>query len=259
MSERTMRFLEGWRALRPPEPPPLAERIRRLLEGAGPLLRAPGPEVTPPRALPSAEAVLGLLEGLRSPLAKARTSGSLIDIWSVAGLRRRELPNAAVLAWLIDPRGSHGQGSLCLTGLLDLVRRKSGVDLSGLALGGARVQPEERPLGSDRDRVDIVVEAPDLLIFIEVKIDAAEGQAQLSRYVESAARVAEVQALSDGGTRKKTLTVFLSPRPPAETVPDVVHVSWRELASTFTRLAGQAGGFAELLIRSFAAHARTFG
>lgn len=259
MNERAIRFLDGWRALRPPEPAPLAERIRRLLEGAGPLLRAPAPQVMPPRAPPSPEAVLRLLEGLRAPLIRARSSGSLIDLWSVAGLRRRELPNAAVLAWLLDPRGSHGQGSLCLTGLLDLAQRKSGVHLSGLALGDVRVQPEERPLGSDRDRVDIVVEAADLLIFIEVKIDAAEGQAQLSRYVESAARVAAVQALSDGAIPKKTLTVFLSPRPPVETVAGVVHVSWRELASTLTRLAGQADGLAELLIRSFAAHTRQFG
>lgn len=259
MRERTIRFLEGWRALQAPEPPPLAERVRRLLGDIRPLLRPPPREVLSPPAPPSPEAVLGLLEGLRAPLSRARASGSLIDIWSVAGLRRRELPNAAVLAWLIDPRASHGQGGLCLAGLLDLVRRKSGPDLSGMTLGGARVQPEERPLGSDRDRVDIVVETPELLIFIEVKIDAGEGQAQLSRYVESAARVADVQALADGGTRKKTLTVFLSPRPPAETVRDVVHVSWRELASTFTRLAGQADGFAELLIRSFAAHTRAFG
>ena len=257
-------FLEGWRALSPDAAPsavlpPLADRVSRLLDGVSPLLRTRLSDAPPPRPALSPGSARRLLEGLRPPLSRARSSGSLIDIWSVAGLRRKELPNAAVLAWLIDPRGSHGQGDLCLTALVDLLRRKSVGDLANLDLGSARVQPEERPLGSDRDRVDIVVETPGLLIFIEVKIDAAEGQAQLSRYVESATRVAAVQALMTGEAVKRTLTVFLSPRPPSEIVPDVVHITWRELAATLTLLAARIEGFPGLLIRSFATHTRSFG
>lgn len=254
----TTRFIEGWRAARGSAQPENLTRVRRFLEGVRPFLRvrAPKPAARPE---PSIVAIRRFFDGLASPLALVRRSGSLIDIWSVAGIRRRELPNAAVLAWLLDVRGSHGQGPLCLSAVLDFIDERSGLDLSGVALDQVRVQPEERPLGSDRDRVDIVVETPELLIFIEVKIDAVEGRAQLSRYVESAQMVAAVRALADEGPAKKTLTLFLSPRPPTEQVSDVIHLTWRDLASVLTAAARRADGLAAALIRSFAAHTRSFG
>ena len=39
---------------------------------------------------------------------------------------------------------------------------------------------EETPLGSDRDRVDIAIEGATFILFVEIKIDAAEGEEQLS-------------------------------------------------------------------------------
>jgi len=254
----TTRFIEGWRAARGNAQPENLTKARRFLEGVRPFLRVRESKPAA-RPEPSIVAIRRFFDGLASPLALVRRSGSLIDVWSVAGIRRRELPNAAVLAWLLDVRGSHGQGPLCLAAVLDFVSRRSGLDLSGVALDQVRVQPEERPLGSDRDRVDIVVETPDLLIFIEVKIDAVEGRAQLSRYVESAQMVAAVGALADKGPAKKILTLFLSPRPPTEQVPDVVHLTWRDLGSVLTAAANRADGLAGALIRSFAAHTRSFG
>lgn len=200
-----------------------------------------------------------LFEGMREPLDQARTRGGFLNIWSVTGIRRKELPNAAVLAWMIDPRGSHGHGSLCLSALLTMVAKKSAFDLSDGDLGSARVQAEERPLGSDRDRVDIVVETPRLLLFLEVKIDAMEGQAQLSRYVQSAAQLAAVRAVHDARLAKKTLTVFLSPRKPTETLPQVVHVTWSDLARALQAAARHSTGISRLLIDSFATHIRAFG
>lgn len=254
----TARFIEGWRLAHEHARPTKLTRTRRFLEGVRPLLQ--GPDTKPAdRPKPSIVAVQRFFSGLASPLALVRSTGSLIDVWSVAGIRRKELPNAAVLAWLLDPRGSHGQGALCLSAILSQVQRRSGLDLSSLPLDKARVQPEERPLGSDRDRVDIVIETPDLLIFIEVKIDAVEGRAQLSRYVESANQVAAVRALTENRPAKRTLTLFLSPRPPTEQVPDVVHLTWRDLGSVLTSAARRADGLASVLIRSFAAHTRSFG
>jgi hypothetical protein len=55
---------------------------------------------------------------------------------------------------------------------------------SGLA--DARVRTEERPLWSDRDRVDIAVDGPDFVLFVEVKVGAVEGGSQLQRYCEAA-------------------------------------------------------------------------
>ncbi len=254
----TARFIEGWRAVHRTARPTELTRANRFLEGVRPLLRVSDNKPAA-RPQPSIVTIQRFFDGLASPLALVRRTGSLIDVWSVAGIRRKELPNAAVLAWLLNPRGSHGQGALCLSAILGLVEHRSGLDLSGIALDQARVQPEERPLGSDRDRVDIVVETPDLLIFIEVKIDAVEGRAQLSRYVESANQVAAVRALTGTEPVKQTLTLFLSPRPPTEQVPDVVHLTWRELGSVLTAAGRQADGLAAALIRSFAAHTRSFG
>lgn len=257
--ESVVRFIEGWQALSSASSTSNLVRARRLIDGIRPLLRWPPEEATVKRASPSIHTIRQLFAGLAAPLSTARSTGSFIDVWAVAGVRRKELPNAAVLAWLIDPNGSHGQGALCLSALLALADRKSPLSLSGVPLESARVQPEERPLGSDRDRVDIVVETADILIFIEVKIDAAEGQAQLSRYVESAARVAEVRATGRDRPPKPTLTIFLSPRAPSEKVPEVVHINWRDLANVLTSASRRADAFAGLLIRSFAAHTRSFG
>lgn len=254
--ERAARVVDGWRALAPGRPKSDIERTRRLLDGLRPLLRRPLPHggPTPPTRDPR-----GFIEGLAAPLNNVRSRGALIDVWAIAGLRRREVPNAAVLAWLIDPNGSHGQKALCLAAMLDLAGRAGAGDLGGVDLAAARVQVEERPLGSDRDRVDIVVETADLLVFIEVKIDAVEGRDQLARYVEAAAQVAAVRAVSDGGRPKRTLTIYLSPRASLECPPEVVHVTWRELAAAFAVVARRVDGLAGQLIQSFARHARSFG
>lgn len=253
------RFLDGWRALEKASRVAPVDGARRFLAGVRPLLHAPA-DAGPPRRvgvhLTDLERLFG---GLRVPLFSARSCGAFIDIWSVAGLRRKELPNAAVLAWLIDPNGSHGQGDLCLSALLDLVGPRLGRRFTDFRLGGARVRAEERPLGSDRDRVDIVIETPELLIFVEVKIDALEGLEQLARYVESANRVAAVRAISDGGPPKPALVIYLSPRASADCPPEVAHITWRELASTFAIAGRRADGLAGHLIRSFATHTRTFG
>ena len=253
------RFLDGWRALEKTSRVTPVDGARRFLAGVRPLLHAPADAGPPRRVGVHLNELERLFAGLRIPLFAARSSGAFIDIWSVAGLRRKELPNAAVLAWLIDPNGSHGQGDLCLSALLDLLGPRLGRRFTDIRLGGARVRAEERPLGSDRDRVDIVIETPELLIFVEVKIDALEGPEQLARYVESANRVAAVRAISDGGPPKPALVIFLSPRASADCPPEVAHITWRELASTFAIAARRADGLAGHLIRSFANHTRAFG
>lgn len=255
---RVPAFLEGWKARsKAPNMSGLAA-AHRLIEGWRALsASAPAFAQTPPTI--SLVAVRRVLDGLRGPLDRARGRGEFIDIWSVAGLGRREVPNAAVLAWLINPRGSHGQGSHCLAALMGQVARKAPEwSVPTELLRSARVEAEQRPLGSDRDRVDIVVEAPGLIVFVEVKIDAGEGEAQLSRYTESARRVAAVRA-APGVTPGTPLVLFLSPRPPAEQVANLVHLTWRDVAAALAEAARSAPDPARLIIRSFAKHARAFG
>ncbi|HEY5107616.1 MAG TPA: PD-(D/E)XK nuclease family protein [Caulobacteraceae bacterium] len=197
-------------------------------------------------------------EKVREPLAAARARGDFIDIWAVAGLNRREVRNASVLAWLLDPRGSHGQGSGCLEAFTAQISRADPswrLDPSILRL--FRVRTEQRPLGSDRDRVDIAIDGPGFLIFIEVKIDAGEGLNQLSRYTESAAAKAAASADAQGH-KPRTLVAFLSPMPPSKPVAGLVHLSWSEVADALVEASAYAEGTARFVVRSFAKHIRSF-
>jgi hypothetical protein len=70
--------------------------------------------------------------------------------------KRDELRNAAVLAWYLDPRGSHGFGAAELHDFLaEVARRTPGwPNLCG-DLSRVTVVTEEWPRGSETDRVDI--------------------------------------------------------------------------------------------------------
>lgn len=248
-------LLDGWRAFQSGSTAFDAETARKLLEGFRGL-QHPAPLK---QALPvNIAAIRRLLDGMSGPLTKARQSGAFINPWAVAGLGRREVPNAAVLAWMLDPRQSHGQGAACLLALLEKVRQQAPVwAFQPDHLRACRVEAEHRPLGSDRDRVDIVVEGPDLLIFVEVKIDAGEGEAQISRYAESAQKVAAVRAAT-GLPPVRPLVIFLSPRAPSESVADLVHLTWRDVSAALSEVAASAEGHASFLISTFARHVRSF-
>ena len=47
----------------------------------------------------------------RAPIEPARSSGELLNVWSVARVRTDELRNAAILNWLLDINESHGRGA----------------------------------------------------------------------------------------------------------------------------------------------------
>lgn len=133
-------------------------------------------------------------------------SGSAINIWEVAGLKRDEVRNTAILAWLLDCHGSHGQGNAFLRCFLDCIKsipenEKAKVleMIQDCNIGSAYRTITERAFtknssieesvkrdSEDRQsdsRVDIVIEGSDFILFIEVKIDAGEGKEQISRYV----------------------------------------------------------------------------
>ena len=188
----------------------------------------------------------------------ARNRGNFINIWEVVDLGRREVRNAAILAWLLNPRGNHGQGSSILQELMSRVELiDSAWKLERAVLARARVKAELRPLGSDRDRVDISIDGPNFAIFIEVKIDATEGERQLSRYTEAAvARAAARARACDQDLRP--LVILLSPRGPAELVPGLIHLAWNDVALALTGASARSEGLARHFIRSFSTHIRAF-
>lgn len=130
----------------------------------------------------------------KSEYASFWASGSAINIWEVAGLKRDEVRNTAVLAWLLDCHGSHGQGNIFLKCFLDSLQEMPGnenapaLNIKSHHLEGAyRTVPEKVFLenaedGQTNNRIDIVVDGNDFLLFIEAKIDAGEGTDQIERY-----------------------------------------------------------------------------
>lgn len=190
---------------------------------------------------------------LRVTTDRVRTSGSLVEVWSIVKLRRDEVRTVAVLAWILDCRGSHGKGSRVLNALLrdlrakDRARFPTEVEIAK----PYRVSTECSPLGDRENRVDIILEGGTWMTLFEVKIDAPEGPAQLERYVQAAAESAKAAG------RQKYSVIYVSERMPANAPAGVVGIRWRDVARAIRRSTGKKSdspNFADELLLQFADH-----
>lgn len=174
-----------------------------------------------------------------------------MQVWAVAGLKRDEVRNAAVLAWFLNPRGSHGYGPEILRRFLARAAEMApGWPVVSGDLASARVCTEERPLGSDRDRVDIAIDGDDFCFFVEVKIDAPEGQNQLNRYLETLSGKASA-------LRKQHIgVIYLSSRPASTSGERISVLTWRHVATVLLEIPEV--GIAGSLARQYAQHIRAF-
>jgi hypothetical protein len=127
------------------------------------------------------ESLANWFEGMKQPLDDARHGAFHCDPWAVAGLGRDEVRNSAVLAWLLNPRGSHGLGVSALHGLLQELEH---FDCKFPTTTGryCNVRVEVNPDGELGNRVDIELDAENFYLIIEAKINAPEGDKQLSKY-----------------------------------------------------------------------------
>lgn len=191
---------------------------------------------------------------MEQPLTVAKRSGQLCDPWAIAGLKRDEVRNSAVLAWLLNPRGTHGFGGAALQALLKT--------MNGFPTDVSRsvVRTEDSPDGDIGNRVDIVVDDPGFYLMIEVKIGAQEGMDQLSRYAVVAEKLHRgrpfaILFLTPQGRMPKTAGDFEE---------KVVAVSWERLAKVLRAAlpSHQQGGAAErvtyLLAEQFLRHVSRF-
>jgi hypothetical protein len=174
------------------------------------------------------ESLVSFLADMSQPFTAVAHPSLYFDPWEIAGLRRNEVRNSAVLAWLLDPAGSHGFGSRPLVALLHYISRWRDLPFPLSAGKYCRVEVETHPTGDETNRVDIAIDAQKFFLLIEVKIDAAEQENQLARYCEEA----KVRAAG----REKAV-VFLTPqgrdpltRGDVFTRHDVPCISWRQLA-----------------------------
>ena len=156
-----------------------------------------------------------------------------------------------MLAWFLNPHGSHGFGPAFLRTLLDEVAKRT-PDWPHLdrRLSRVSVLTEEWPLGSEANRVDIAIDTADCTLFVEVKIDAPEGPNQLHRYA------ALVQQKARALGRQHGRVIYLGSRSPRDPPPEVAIITWREVAQVLSALPRE--GFGGALALQFARHIRAF-
>lgn len=249
------RFLAAVAALRAGVPfrRDVYESLANYFAAAHPLLqKEPLFETKPqPVPVPDLARVVSVVQALKEALTGAAARGDFLEVWQVAGLKRNELRNASVLAWLLNPRESHGRGDAILRALLDRAATSvPGWPLVPDDLLLTQVRTEQRPLGSERDRVDIAVDGPDFALFVEVKIDALEGADQLVRYAESAREKARAMG------KPHALVIYLAPRRPRASPPAVACLTWQDVAAAAS--ANLPEGLAGRIVGQFAHHVRSF-
>ncbi len=108
---------------------------------------------------------------LRSEVRDLRARGRWLvgrsDYLGILGMGRAEIRHSALIAWLLDPTGTHGLGSIVLEGLMGYLfadQQPTGLEWA---------QPRCEVPRDDR-RADIVVRGRDFLLIIENKVDAPE-------------------------------------------------------------------------------------
>ncbi|MFH7808048.1 PD-(D/E)XK nuclease family protein [Acinetobacter sp. BSP-153] len=186
------------------------------------------------------------------PISEARKNGLKLNIWQgAAGLKEDELRNCAVLKWFLDWRGDHGQENAILLEFLQLLPEQ----FRSFKPNRYQIIEECCPLGNQENRIDIEINSDEFLLFIEVKINAVEGQNQLQRYVN----IARVKAAN-----KKWLIVYLTKdgKLPQQYQNDdgVFGLSWLSVARQFKSYAniGAVNNRGAWLLSQFADHIKNF-
>ncbi|OOF46069.1 hypothetical protein BKK51_04240 [Rodentibacter trehalosifermentans] len=177
-------------------------------------------------------------------------NGMLANVWGAANLKYDEVKNSKVLRYFLDSKADHGQGDRILMEFLSLLKPPFSKQKSQHYFA----TEECCPLGEQKDRVDIEIDAENYLMFIEVKISALEGKKQLERYINAAT------AKSHG---RDWCVVYLTLD---GIVPEdhqdnhkVIGVSWKDVAHLFSEYGkDEPSNLGAWLLRQFAKHIKTF-
>ena len=141
-------------------------------------------------------------------IEQEKAEGKYINVWQIANIGQNEVRNSKVLRWFLDMYADHGQGKAFLNALFESIHLSSSLP----TLTQYRTTAESHPLGEISERVDIEIEAENLLVFIEVKIKAGN-------------RTFVVIYL----TRDGLLPINYRNR------QDIIGLSWKKLATAFTQ------------------------
>ena len=187
----------------------------------------------------------------RQPMLEAMKQGMFVNVWQTAGLKHDEVRNSKVLQWFLNPNGNHGQSDALLKQFITLLP----IEFQNLDTQSSRVIAESCPLGEGTERVDIEVDAQHFLLFIEIKINAYEGQEQLNRYLNIAQRKAH---------NRPWMVVYLTNQPQLPVMhrnkQNLIAISWQQVAKVFLQYSKQAEtrNRSAWLVQQFAEHIQSF-
>lgn len=152
------------------------------------------------------------------------------NIFDALGIARAEIRHSNFLAFILDPRESHGQGTIFLQPfLMDVLKQSpidrrpiSPIDLDGAELRGVSVKREWK-------NTDLLITCKDprLIVVIENKVDSHEAPGQLEKYET---RIAKSFPEDD------PLFVFLTPSGYAPSGQAWMPYSYEQIFRTFTRV-----------------------
>lgn len=123
------------------------------------------------------QTVGSLISEHRKNMNNISKRGEAFNVFRLCGIDHYEVWHSKILAEFLNPRGSHGQGSLFLQAFFEML----GLDWNP---ENARVSTEvSSKIGDEAvGRLDIFIEGSDYGIVIENKLFAAEQYEQLERY-----------------------------------------------------------------------------
>ncbi|WP_111413470.1 PD-(D/E)XK nuclease family protein [Billgrantia lactosivorans] len=137
-----------------------------------------------------------LMEVVSNAREKANRHGERFNIFSILRVHRNEADtHSRFLHELLKPQGRHGEGRAFLQLFLESV-----LGLQASYEGRYRVSRELAT--EEKRRVDIVIESPNTIVGIELKIDALDQKAQLCDYYHELERRA--------GGEKQIVLVYLT-------------------------------------------------
>jgi hypothetical protein len=190
----------------------------------------------------------------------ARRNGEMSNVWEVAKLKREEVRVSSVLAWFLSPHGEHGQGSALLSELVKRIssRNPEKTDCptpEHVCSKSYWVNVESCPVGERESRVDIEIDGDELLLFIEVKIDAPETNNQIERYLEIGEKKSNSRPWS---------VIFLNPtgKKPEKSPdhPNLFPISWRDVEYAFmTHAKSLDNSLSRNMIQQFAKYISRLG
>lgn len=156
--------------------------------------------------------------------------GSNINIFEICRIGRNEVKNCSIMAWLLDSGGSHGLGNIFLKSIIDsFASYKFPVSQDFLEKPYC-IHTEVCPEDDQTDRVDIVCDGQEFLLYIEVKIDSFEHGEQTKRYEKK---------LSQNSFGRKHAIIFLAPEAIA-TNKNAYNLTWKKCSEICDTIAGNA-------------------